>query len=160
MGSVLKAVNIKHLSSTENNLILDENGYVSVPILLNNVSTFLKSGSGIIIKGVNSNGNYIQFDNGIMICYKMVSITTTISGATGAVFYTSGTTFDLGSWPVVFTSVSSYIISLMDRSVHTAWLASEHLMSTTSAGTVQLASSASRASTTYLVSAIAIGRWK
>jgi len=131
------------------------NASVSFPI--GEIST--EVGSGITTSGQNANGNYIKFGDGTMICWKTVSFDTAISSAIGSIYYSGGTT-SMGNWAANFIATPTVSTSLSDRTSTVAWLIAQDGATTSSAGTIELASYESKSSTTYAVAIIGIGRWK
>ncbi|MCK9288488.1 MAG: DUF859 domain-containing protein [Sphaerochaetaceae bacterium] len=100
--------------------------------------------------GSNENGNYIKFDDGTMICFFAVAVSTPITAAAGALFtsadvtWTYPATFPYGESPAISVSAAggwSYIRALANASVR-----------------FKLINSISGTSAFY--TCIAIGRWK
>lgn len=118
------------------------------------VSTLQKTD---VESGSNSNGSYVKYPDGTLICYKQVQISgAAVNKAWGGV-YESPDTYSFGSWPYAFTE--SPIMTLYPTLGHTVFV--EKLTpTTTSVGSTWLWSPTSRSSATTTFSIMAIGRWK
>ena len=114
--------------------------------------------SGIIESGSNTNGNYVKYADGTMICYKSVS-----SGVAQSDWSAWGACYEsdvksLGSWaetfyatPIVHTTVSGA----------GAWIENTYDMSTTSSGKLRFVRpSVPSGGITIQLQVIGIGRWK
>lgn len=64
----------------------------------------------IIESGSNSNGNYIKFEDGTMICEQRVEKNIAITGIFGQGFYTGVP--DLPSFPIEFTDIPTVSVTL------------------------------------------------
>ena len=109
-----------------------------------------------IISGSNSNGNYVKFPDGTMICYKRVEQSNV------AITTQWGSLYDgvvaLGNWPQEFISVPN--VQITNVFGYGAMIESFDPSPTkTSAGSVYLARATSMTITTKL-DILAIGKWK
>ena len=119
------------------------------------LTTLLAGKEDVMEIGSNTNGNYIKFANGILICYKSHPITTSMTSSWGG-WYESPTQ-NLGSFPVNF--IAKPIIQAT-VSYGTAAIESILSTSTNSWGSTILYRPVSTSSYTYYVDLIAIGKWK
>lgn len=115
--------------------------------------------NSIVESGSNTNGTYIKYADGTMICTKIINAVTSITNTWGSL-YESGDV-DLGDFPETF--ISKPIISVTNASDVGAGAMIEAVfgVSTTSAGQCWLCRGTPRASTVpYMLNIIAIGKWK
>jgi len=125
--------------------------------VVNNNATEL---SNVVESGSNSNGNYIKYADGSMICSKLVTGTTPINEAWGS-GYTSGATasINLGDWAQTF--LSTPIISVTPgRTGSNYWLSGVMYSSTTHVGDVSILRFSGATSVDYRLHVIGIGKWK
>lgn len=112
-------------------------------------------GSQIVASGTNSNGSYIKYYDGTMICYKTVTGSVSITNAWGSLY--EGT-LDLGSWSQEFISVPN--VQVNNVSQYGALIEGMNIEPTkTTVGTVYLA----RANSMTIIAKIdvlGIGKWK
>lgn len=114
--------------------------------------------AGIDSSETSSSGRYtryMKFSDGSLICMVEVTYTGAISTQSGSMYY--GSQINLGSWPVSF--INTPYISLSVRSGTDSFAANVSGASNSSAGSTYLWSNVSKASQTYSVDVIAIGRW-
>lgn len=110
----------------------------------------------LIEEGSNSNGNYIKYANGTMICWTKQTITTAITTAWGVLYESSG--IDLGTMPATFISTPSITATI--NSQRAAFIESVYNSSTTSWGRTYLVRPMSTSSNSYDITLMAIGKWK
>lgn len=113
------------------------------------------SGSAIIDSGSNSNGEYIKYYDGTMICTKKVSFNNTFTTAWGSM-YTTGL-INLGNWSAEFSSVPVVNASIM--SSYSAFIQAIDSTSKTQVGTTYLARPVNT-NAQGTISIIGIGKWK
>lgn len=116
-----------------------------------------KSKGYIVESGSNSNGNYIKFSDGTMICTKSVIVSTKIENQWGNLFESSQ--LDLGNFPVSFIEKPN--LSVTKTIGRGSWL--ELVEGTTKSviGNTYLVSAVSTNSNTNItIDIIAIGKWK
>ena len=114
---------------------------------------------GVVESGSNTNGTYIKYADGTMICTKIVNAVASITNTWGSL-YESGDV-DLGDFPETF--ISKPIISVTNASDVGAGAIIEAVfgVSTTSAGKCWLCRGTSRATAVpYMLNIIAIGKWR
>ena len=113
--------------------------------------------SGIIESGSNTNGNYVKYSDGTLICYKNVTVSGTFQ-AWGSTFLTNE--MSLGSFP--YTFYASPIITVNPINTDTAGAVLSVInTSTTSCGVVRVMRGTSLTGTqSFTFSVMAIGRWK
>ena len=115
--------------------------------------------NSVVESGSNTNGNYVKYADGTMICTKTISIIIPITSPWGAL-YESGDII-LGQFPQTF--ISNPIVSVTNNSSSGSGALIEAVFSvtTTSAGKCWLCRGTSRDSQVpYVLDIIAIGRWK
>lgn len=114
--------------------------------------------NGIIESGSNSNGEYIKFADGTMICTKKVTGKASITSKWGELYDTGDTPLDLGDWAIPFLSFPR--ISIQFIGANGQWVESFPVTpSKTSAGKITIASATSKTVNCYY-DIIAIGKWK
>lgn len=111
--------------------------------------------AGIIESGSNSNGNYIKYGDGTMICTKKVSFNNTFTTAWGSMYTTDQ--ISLGNWPVGFTEVPTVNASIMSN--YSAFIQGIDGCTITAVGSTYLARPVNTNAQGY-ISIMAIGRWK
>jgi hypothetical protein len=158
MSKILTDI-VKHPSSSYNNLTLTSDGYVNGYADIEGIPTSIQLGAGIIEAGSNTNGSYVKYSNGVLICWKQVVLNVSISTANGSLYFSSSTGNTLGNWPVAFSATPATSVKLMDRSNTFAWVANTDSISATACGYVGLYSSASRAADAFTISILGIGGW-
>lgn len=123
------------------------------------IGTVSQSGgvpTGAIIEtGSNANGTYTKYADGTMICNGAISITLTITTATGSLYVSTGAASI--TYPATFIATPKHL-SVTQYAQTTVWVNVCNPLSTT-AGQVFMMSSTSRASQGYAATFIAIGRW-
>lgn len=122
-----------------------------------NVNGTLKWGGVLIVEqGSNSNGAYIKFANGTMICLKKHSFTTACSNAWGSMF--DSPEINLGSLPVTFKAVPA--VSAVSTGANSCFLEGVRDTTTSTWGKMWICRPVSTNSAQYVVDLIAIGMWK
>ena len=113
-------------------------------------------GSPIIESGSNSNGNYIKYADGTMICTKGIQVSSSITNSWGDL-YESTSAVSLGNWAKEF--IATPAISITKTSGGGCWFELIEQVSATSCGRTYLVSAVSNNATVWL-NIIGIGRWK
>lgn len=113
------------------------------------------AGSVIVESGSNSNGNYIKYYDGTMICTKKVSFNHAFTEPWGSMFTTS--LIDLGDYPVEFSDVPTVTASIMSN--YSCFIQRIGDYSKSKVGTTYLARPVNTNALGY-ISIMAIGRWK
>ena len=109
--------------------------------------------------GSNTNGNYIKYPDGTMICTKIYNYHADINNAEGSLYY--GARVSMGDWAVPFITVPA--ISATATSTgngSSAFLDTVKNASITSAGTINAYKAQSTLSAIFDVHILAIGKWK
>lgn len=121
---------------------------------------YINTNVGVVESGSNSNGRYIKYSDGTMICHKRVTGTVNISTTWGN-GYTSGAdnSISLGNFPAKFITRPTVNVTL-ERGSSNCWLISNINVGTQTAGIVSLARFTSATNVAYTLNVIAIGRWK
>lgn len=161
---IAQSGNNSAVSGLQSNVATLQEGYASVAgtvaTLQGDLSALAADVAGIIESAESSSSGrytrYMKFADGSLICMVEVTYTGTISTQSGSMYY--GSQINLGNWPVSFTNVP--YISLSVRSGTDSFAANVSGTSNSSAGSTYLWSNVSKASQTYTVDVIAIGRWK
>lgn len=113
--------------------------------------------NGIVESGSNTNGNWIKYIDGTMICYNTISLNNiAVNTANGSMYISSTQT--LGSFPQTFTSTPK--VTITPHAEAFGWVAQQDQASTTSVGRITMCRSTSSSSSSYEIDYIAIGRWK
>lgn len=112
-------------------------------------------GNPIIDSGSNTDGNYIKYYDGTMICYKSVTDNVAMTSAWGSLYEGS---MSLGNWPETFISTPN--VQITNASSAGAMIESYDIApTTTSAGEIFLARATSRTAD-VTINVWAIGKWK
>lgn len=160
---IAQSGNNSAVSGLQSNVATLQEGYASVAgtvaTLQGDLSALAADVAGII-ESAESNSSrrytrYMKFADGSLICMVEVIHTGAISTKSGSMYY--GSQITLGSWPVSF--INTPYISLSVRSGTDSFAANVSGASNSSAGSTYLWSNVSKASQTYSVDVIAIGRW-
>ena len=115
----------------------------------------LQAIANVVNSGSNSNGDYIQFDDGTMICCKVVTQRVAMTNSWGSLYEGQMT---LGDWPAPF--LAKPYMSVHNRSGVGAMIESTGTgASATSCGSIYLARATS-ITNNVAVDVIGIGRWK
>lgn len=120
---------------------------------------FFGNDSAIVESGSNSNGSYIKYSDGTMICYKTVEGTAQITEQYYGYFYHTpdGKYFNLGDYAMPF--ISRPICNITFRGGNAQWIGAIQNQSATHAGDLHILSVTSKTAGAYY-DVIAIGRWK
>ena len=134
-----------------------------IPIVQNDETKNIAMGDflGTIVEsGSNTNGNYIKYGDGTMICTKKVTGTTDINETWGS-GTTSGasTSIAFGSWPKTFIATPVVNVTVQ-RSGSNSWVTGVDSISTTNAGAVSLCRFTGGLNVPYTLHVIGIGKWK
>ena len=123
------------------------------------VPTFFGNDSAIIESGSNSNGDYIKYSDGTMICYKTVTGTVDITEQYYDYFYHNADDkyFNLGDYAKPF--ISRPICSITFRGGNSQWIGSIQNQSASHVGDLHIISVTSKTAGAYY-DVIAFGRWK
>lgn len=108
-------------------------------------------------EGTNSNGSYVKFADGTLICWKKATYTATITNSWG-VLYESTSTVNFGTFPATFSSVPT--VTATNCGSGGCFIEGIQNTSTTAWGSSYLVRPNSRGETSYTISLIAIGKWK
>lgn len=122
-----------------------------------NVDNLLIGGNSIIDSGSNSNGSYIKYYDGTMICWKTISRTTNITNGWGNL-YESTSAVSLGNWAETFYAKPT--TNVTKTAGQGSWLELVQNISTTSCGSTYVVSAVNRSNVSVTFDIIGIGRWK
>lgn len=119
----------------------------------------LKSKDYIVESGSNSNGDYIKFSDGTMICTKRVTGTVEITEQYYDYFYRTADNkyFDLGNYAQEFTELPRLSIQFVGGNCQ--WIGSIEDNGKLHIGKLQVLSVTSKTAGAYY-EVIAIGKWK
>ena len=110
--------------------------------------------------GTNSNGTYVKFTDGTMICYNKQTFNTSITTPSGALFISNN--LNMNNYPASFTelpAVTLNVVRLGSSYPFSAYKTSESTL--TKPPTIRIANSeAVTSSLDYIVDYVSIGRWK
>lgn len=79
-------------------------------VVNNNANVLGNIATTIIESGSNSNGSYIKYADGTMICYKEIQVTSNITNSWGNL-YESTSAVSLGTWAETFISTPTINIT-------------------------------------------------
>lgn len=109
----------------------------------------------IIESGSNSNGTYIKYSDGTMICYNSKQVTEQVTSTWGALYVSQQVS--LGTFPQAFINIPT--LNVYCSGNQSIMIVAAGAATTTDAGKIQLAR-ADSATVTTNIGYIAIGRWK
>lgn len=115
--------------------------------------------STVVESGTNSNGTYIKYDNGIMICTKTVEGTVDLKEQYYTYFYHTADNkyFNLGDYAMPF--IERPICNITFRGGNAQWIGAIQNQSATHVGDLHILTVTSKTAGAYY-DVIAIGRWK
>ncbi len=112
----------------------------------------------IVESGTNTNGTYIKYASGIMICAKKITGEVKITSSWGSLYDTGNNPLDLGDWPVPFIDVP--MVSATFYGANGQWIEGFQTTPTKdTAGAISVVSATSKTANAYY-DIIGIGRWK
>lgn len=125
---------------------------------LNVAGVIKKNGTDIVASGSNSNGNYIKFFDGTMICWNYMEVTDqAINGAYGNLYDGSRVI----TYPVAFTATPVLTCSMFKWGTSASWGSTSDNDTPLTKGTLKGLDAYSRASGTKCrIAWHAIGKWK
>lgn len=107
-----------------------------------------------VIYGSNSNGKYLKFTNGTLICWKQVQYNDSVNDTSGALYASKN--INLGSFPIAFTEVPNIQVSSSALGIMTG----ARDATASSAGICNIYRTTSVSTLTCVVRVFAIGTWK
>lgn len=115
-----------------------------------------------ITSGSNSNGNWVKYPDGTMICHKRVSGTANITTAWGNGYTTGSTnTINLGDFAQTFIEEPNIQVTPhRGANGYNFFLATLDQISSSSAGKVSLLRFTSQSNVDYILDVLAVGKWK
>ena len=113
---------------------------------------------GNVESGSNSEGSWIKYSDGSMICYKTIIATGINVDNPWGNLYENSSAIQLGNFAQTFKERP--IVSLNKSSGQGCWVQVHDNISTTSAGRCYVASATSRSNASLTFEIIAIGKWK
>lgn len=127
--------------------------------LKNAILSLVKSDVGVIIEsGSNSNGNWIKYSDGTMVCYGSRSFTNINMTTKWGVVYESATQ-NLGSFPQTFSQVPDYV-DVHSKGGATVYPETIDATTATSIGRTYFWRPLSSTSQSFTIYYYAIGKWK
>lgn len=150
----LTSVPSEYVTETE----LNAKGYLTEHQDISNLAT-KEELSNVVESGSNSNGSYIKYSDGTMICYKTVEGTAQITEQYYGYFYHTpdGKYFNLGDYAMPF--IERPICNITFRGGNAQWICAIQNQSATHAGDLHILSVTSKTAGAYY-DVIAIGKWK
>lgn len=112
----------------------------------------------IVEKGNNTNGNYIKYNSGLMICYKKVSFTNIAKSRSWNGRFIPSSALNLGNFPVAFIEIPTVSITL--STIASVLFLGDQSPSKTSAGTFYPLGFDNSTIANLTVNVIAYGKWK
>lgn len=115
----------------------------------------------IVETGENSNGKYIKFANGIMLCFGTRNFpSVSINNALGSLFYATGAATNLGSYPATFVNDSiSVSLNASTTTNLTVWIGTTSRTTASALPGINLIRHISTTGLNVTIEYIAIGRW-
>lgn len=124
----------------------------------NNILTYFLDNNTIYDSGTNTNGSWLKYANGIMICIKKIKFTNVIIDKAWGSVYEIANVFNFGNYAQEFIEIPSVSIDLADGS--TCFCESFSGRTKKSIGSTWLWKPAVEADGTMTFDIIAIGKWK
>ena len=160
IDTAMKSVGVNKFPTTANRFEVEGGGHFSGAVgiggALNVVGAITQNGTAIVEQGSNTNGAYIKFANGTMICLKKFAFTTTTTNAWGSMF--DSPNINLGSLPVAFKAVPA--ISAVSTGANSCFIEGVRDTTTSTWGNMWICRPVSTNSASYVVDLIAIGMYK
>lgn len=127
-------------------------------LLQTNVETAINQ---LIESGSNENGNYIKYDDGTLICWNRVVVSSiAITSAEGSLYKSDNIT-PFPDYPIQFTDYPSLSMeSISDDNTRTFWVVKSQGDSLQRVRGIRIFAATSLTLTNAKLSYIAIGRWK
>lgn len=124
----------------------------------NNIETAIND---VVDSGTNSNGSWIKYDDGILICHNAQSFTVDIATQWGSIYTSEGSATGFNNFPVEFISAPTVTFGAKSTTAN-FWMikSASYPASKSNAGRIQLARPTSVSSVPVVLDYIAIGRWK
>lgn len=149
--------NWEDLPSTNTPIVADamnniENG-------IKDVSDFLLSKIQVEETGSNSNGSWIKYSDGTMLCYGIKQIGNVAVNNPFGVLYASNS-INLGNFPQTFISAPTCLKTLNSTTGLSLWITNEIQANTTYIGDIKTIAVIQGNPTNVSVSWSAFGRWK
>jgi hypothetical protein len=143
------------MSEVTSPIILDSTGQ-SILIALGEIKDAIITDGDIV--ETNSNGTYVKFASGLMICYK--TVTQNISYSAWGTLYESSI-ITLGNFPYPFkTDTTPVVIVNLNNSSSSAMNGAIANITNSNAGTVRVIRPNNPGSTSATVGVVAVGVWK
>lgn len=124
----------------------------------NNILTVFLDKNTIYDSGTNTNGSWLKYANGIMICIKKIKFTNVIIDKAWVSVYETANVVNFGNYAQEFIEIPSVSIDLADGS--TCFCESFSGRTKKSIGSTWLWKPAVEADGTMTFDIIAIGKWK
>lgn len=130
----------------------------NTPLNATNLNNNFNECNNIVESGSNSNGRYIKFSDGTMVCYKTIHKTNVDMSNQWGALYETVSAVEFGDFPQTFIEKPCVSVTKTDG----AGIMHEGIgsITTTSAGSTYFCSPINRSSINFYVDIIAIGRWK
>lgn len=122
------------------------------------VSSLVGAINSIVESGSNSNGSYIKFADGTMVCIKKVEFTGVVINTVWGGVYETASKFNFGDYAQEFIEIPNVSITLADGS--TCFCESFSGRTKTAIGSTWFWKPAVEADGTMTFDVIAIGKWK
>ena len=150
--------NLNHMDNgiSNNDSAIGNLANLSTPVKDNLVNAI---NSTVVESGTNSNGTYIKYDNGIMICTKTVEGSVDLKEQYYTYFYHTADNkyFNLGDYAMSF--IERPICNITFRGGNAQWIGAIQNQSATHVGDLHILTVTSKTAGAYY-DIIAIGRWK
>ena len=123
--------------------------------------SYINDNVGVVDSGSNSNGNWVKFSDGTMICYRTITGSTSLTATWGSIYYKEITT--TYSFAKTFTAAPCLHLSIVATGNNGCWLGTYNGMTITASSFKNFAilrPSAADGSVAYNLYVVAIGKWK
>lgn len=133
----------------------------STPINATNLNNNFTECNNIVASGANTNGYYVKYSDGTMICNKTKTGTADIATAWGSLYTSAG--INLGDFAMPFVVKPTIVVNPQNQSGTQFFMTGQSgggFGSATNAGEVCLVRPNSRTNVAYVLDVVAVGRWK
>lgn len=114
--------------------------------------------NSIVESGSNTNGSWVKYIDGTMICYKTISKTVSVTSSWGSIYESGEIT--LGDFPQEFIAIPVVNITVQNENNIGGMIELVKNITTQSAGKTLLVRGTTTTNANYIFNIVAIGKWK
>lgn len=143
------------------NIALAKNGVGIMSAYDEEVGGLLQIGNNQVVESsTNSNGSYVKFYDGTMICYGKKSKNIAVANSWGSLYSSGNGNFILDNFPVAFTEIPNVQLYVQSTWAAFVTLDQNNLVTKTSPGGVQIMRGTACDTIEFTVYYTAVGKWK